>query len=292
MHFENQMNVGLLGVSQSLSSITPPVTSLPYSLSITNLSTDIINWYNTSQAALLDSQDTIAQEYSLDGTLETQTKADGNVTLFNNNKPFEVLDSKGVILIQYSYDADGNPSRVYLKNARDTLPEEVLKAKQSIEQQRAQSLQALAQQKNLSYQSIQTQFTNQRTSLQQSLNDLQNQYNQVANTSASGKSAKSQRGDVLNQLGVQMDQVRSALVTSYQQEADAYAALDSQVKALSDKIEADSQSAFTSLSTKESSLKQEILRQEVSPIVYDYYRRLLGRDPSSSEGSAWITKID
>ncbi len=292
MHFEDQVSADLSGISQSMSVVKSSTITLPYKLVLTNFLPDVTAWYGDAQTALLDNQTVIANEYSSDGTLQTQTKADGTVTLFDNNKPSEVLSAAGAILIQYSYDADGNPSRVYLKNARDTLPEEVLKAKQSIEQQRASSLQALAAQKNLAYQSIQTQVQAQRQALQQNLTDLQNQYNQVANTPASGKSAKNARGNVLNQIGTQMDLVRSALVTSYQQEADAYAALDAQVKASSDKIEADSQSAFTALATQEANLKQQILQQEVSPIVYDYYRRLLGRDPATMEYNSWIGKVD
>ena len=75
------------------------------------------------------------------------------------------------------------------------------------------------------------------------------------------------------------------------QEADAYAALDSQVKSVSDQIEADSQAAFTALTVQEANLKKEILRQEVSPVVYDYYRRVLGRDPSSAEYDYWISRM-
>ena len=242
--------------------------------------------------ATLDPDTVISSEYASDGTLETQTKADGTVTLFDSNKPFEVLDTNGVILIQYTYDASGNIQRVYLKNARDTLPAEVLKAKAEIEKQRVAQLEALAQQKNLSIQSIKSQLDSQRQQLESQLVDLQNQFNNVAGTKVSGKKAKSQRGDVLNQIGHAMDDVRGALANLESQQADAYAALDAQVKQVSDQIEADAQKSYTVLSNQETALKKEILKQEVSPVVYDTYRRTLGRDPSSQEYDTWTSRVD
>ena len=299
MSFDSQENLlpgtpaNLNSPAQSLNAAVASLTNVPHFDKI-NLSVpaNLSGWFSIAKNSGLESQTIVSQEYSSSGILETQSKADGTVTLFDaNSRPTEVLDNSGVILIQYSYDSDGHPTRVYLKNARDTLPDEVLKAKQSIEEGRASSLLTLAQQKNLAYQSIQSQVAAQKQALQSQLNSLQDQFNQVGNTPASGKKAKSARGDVLNQIGSAMDQVRGALANLSSQEADAYAALDSQVKAVSDQIEADSQAAFTALTVQEANLKKEILRQEVSPVVYDYYRRILGRDPSSLEYDYWISKM-
>jgi len=300
MSFDAQGNLlpgtpsNLNSPAQSLGGAVASLTSVPHFDKINLLvPANLSGWFSTAKNSVLESQTIITQEYSSSGILETQSKADGTVTLFDaNNRPTEVLDSSGVILIQYSYDSDGHPTRVYLKNARDTLPDEVLKAKQSIEEGRASSLLTLVQQKNLAYQSIQSQVAAQKQALQSQLNSLQDQFNDISGMSVSGKKAKNQKGDALNQIGSSMDQVRGALAILSSQEADAYAALDSQVKTLSDQIEADSQTAFTALSNQETNLKKEILRQEVSPIVYDYYRRILGRDPSSAEYDYWISKTD
>lgn len=245
-----------------------------------------------AKAGTLSPDVLIAQEYSAAGELETQTKADGTVTLFESNRPTRVLGADGEILIEYAYDADGHPSRVYLKNARDKLPDELLKAQESIETLRAESLKALAAQKNLAYQSIQSQSDSQRALLQGQLGALQGQYDQVANTDAKGKKAKNQRGDVLNQIGNAIADVKIAMIHLGQQEAQAYAALDSQVQAQYDSVQADADAAYTELAAQEAALKAEILRQEVSPIVYDRYRRVLGRDPGSAEYDEWVARID
>ncbi len=238
------------------------------------------------------SETVVLQEFSEDGTLETQTKGDGTVTLFDNNKPLKVLDQKGRVLIEYSYDASGNPSRVYLKNARDTLPDEVVKAKLEIQTQRAASLRNLAAQKNLAYQSIQTQFQNARILLDAQLASQQGLYDNMTSSEAKGSAAKSAKADALGQIDGNIELLETQLTVLYDQEADAYANLDTQVKALSDQIEADSSAAVTNLGIQESNMKREILRQEVSPIVYDYYRRILGRDPDKTEYDSWISQID
>lgn len=272
-------------------SLTLPYQDSYYLLNVVN--SNRAGWLADTNDSLLDSQAVVSQEYSSDGTLETQTKADGTVTLFDDhNRPQKVLDSQGLTLIEYSYDSDGHPTRVYLKNARDTLPDEVIQAKQSIEESRANSLLNLAQQKNLSYQSIQNAYAGPKQQLKDQLQSLQNQYNDISGMDAYGKEAKSQKGDALNQISSAMAQVRGALTNLLRDEANKYAALDSSIQIESDRIVSDTQSALTALANQEANLKKEILRQEVSPIVYDYYRRILGRDPSSAEYDYWISKAD
>lgn len=281
----------LSGSAQFLDGQIVALVDKPYFTKITAPSLPSV-WAIPAQDAILDGQSIVTQEYSSDGILETQTKADKTTTTFENNKPYRVFDEKGVLLMEYSYDANGDISGVSLKNARDALPGEVSKAKQKIEEGRAQSLQALAAQKSLVYESIQSQFAVQKNTLYGQLSSLESQYNSIAGTDAHGKKAKNARGDALNQVGSAMAQVRGALAQISAEEANAYAALDGQVKTLSDQIEADSQTAFTELANQEANLKKEILRQEVSPIVYDYYRRILGRDPASAEYDHWINKLD
>ena len=242
--------------------------------------------------AEMDPSTIIIQEYSQDGTLQTQTKADGTILLFENNKPSRLTSTNGEILIEYAYDLEGNIQSVYLKKSREELPKEVLKARASIESQRLTSLQQLAAQKNLVTASIDHQVASQKQALLAQLGSLQNQFGQVSGIKVSGKKAKNQRGDALNQIGHAMDDIRGALANLDSQTSDAYAQLDSQVKTLSDQIASDARVAFTALEAQQINLQNEILRQETSPIIFDYYRRIIGRDPSSSEYSYWVQKIN
>ncbi|MCX6813882.1 MAG: cysteine peptidase family C39 domain-containing protein, partial [Candidatus Azambacteria bacterium] len=173
-----------------------------------------------------------------------------------------------------------------------TLPNEILKAKQNIESSRLQALTDLFTQKNKISQTIIKAYDDAILACQNQLNSLQNQYNQVASIKVSGKKAKNQRGDVLNQIGRAMDDTRAQLAKLYSDKSSALDALDTDAKAQSTKIEADAQSAYSKLNDQETALQKEILKQEVSPIVYDYFRRILGRDPSSQEYADWVAKVD
>lgn len=277
-----QANSSYSGISQELANVVQNYTSVP------NLSSEL----NTMYAAMADGDTVVLQEYSADGTLETQTRADGTVTLYANNKPAKMLSATGETLIEYSYDAAGNPTRVFLKNTRSELPELVAAARLEIEKKRSEALRGLVAQKNLAYQSILDQANQNRQSLESARGILEGQLKQISSISAKGKEAKSQKADAISQINGSLDQIIGQFTTLYSQEADAYAALDAQVKTVSDQIEVDSQKAVTDLGTQETNFKKEILRQEVSPIVYDVYRRILGRDPDTNEYNSWINQID
>ncbi len=277
--------------ARSLDGVLASFVSLPH-LAKLNVSA-----LNAETATVLDSTlsaDTLtSQEYSSSGVLETQSKADGTVTLFNAaGKPTEVLDATGNLLIEYSYDTDGHPSKVYLANARKVLPDEVAKAKTKIEEERQAQLLQLAEARNLAITQIKTQSEQNRQTIQSQINELTNQLNSLEGQSARGRSAKKAKSQALDQIRSYISQGWGNYNTVNQQESDAYAGLDTQIKTVSDKIASDSQAAFNALATQESNLKNEILRQETSPIVYDNYRRILGRDPSSQEYDFWIAKID
>jgi len=279
--------------AQSLKSIIDDIVLIPYKdKTIPNLPQGHSSWVDVLKNEALSPSLVLSQEYSSDGVLEVQRRADQTITLFENNKPSKILDEKGEVLTEYTYDAEGNLSCVNLKHARDTLPGEVLKARLKIEEQRAFALKNLSIQKNLAYQSIEAQSITQKNLLNIQLGDVQSQYDSISSLQVHGSAAQNQKAQSLSQIESALNQIINTLITVSTNEANAYEALDLEVRALSDKIEADSTNAFTQLDLQEKELKKEILRQETSPVVYDYYRRILGRDPNSQEYDAWISKVD
>gem|GEM_PF-1704550 len=295
---QGQVPSGLQGVSDSLSGVVATYEELPHKdlmlLGVEHVfSPDLMALLKPVQAALPDSETVIMQEYSSSGILETQTKGDATVTLFDEeNRPSQMLDADGKLLIQYFYDAQGHPSRVYLKNARDTLPGEVSKSKRVIEEQRSAALKDLAVQKRLAYTQIETAANAQKESLNSNLVILDGQRTSVGDTEVKGKQAKAQKSGILNQIDAAQENVQALLTQTNRWEADSYAKLNAQVEEVSDQIKKDSQKAFDEIAKQEASAKKDILKQEVSPIVYDNYRRILGRDPSTQEYDDWIDKVD
>ncbi len=283
----------LTAQAQTLNGLVDSLVNTPYFLEINaQVPAALGDWFSIADEAVLDGETVVAQEFSQDGVLETQTKADQTVTLYENSKPVTVLSESGIVLIQYGYDANGDPVRVYLKNARETLPNEILEAHQRVEEEKAKALHDLAVELNHATDTIEGQVWTRRELLKIQLNILQNQFNSISDMEVKGKEAKSQKGDILNQIGGTMDETRGNLSDLAKDESEAYASLDAQIQDLSDQIDAEVEVAFAALAAQEAELKTQILLQEISPIVFDTYRKIMGRDPSSAEYDFWVEQID
>jgi len=285
----------------SILKFTPATVNAPIQISAFNrtnltadlgLALDLPSWISTTQASILDANEVFSQEYSSAGVLETQTKANHTVTLFEGGRPSMVLDEGGNTLILYSYDAQGNPTRVFLRNARDALPDEVARVRAKIEEERQKALLQLAQAKALAYQEIKSQADSLRSQLSSQISQVQSQINSLENTNVRGSKNKKAKSQALDQGRSVLAQLWNQWNELHRGEADAYARLDLLVQQASDKIESDARAAFEELARKEADLKKEILRQEVSPLVYDRYRRILGRDPNQSEYEYWLAQVD
>ncbi|MCG3177196.1 MAG: hypothetical protein MOGMAGMI_02164 [Candidatus Omnitrophica bacterium] len=249
-------------------------------------------WYATALGSVLDAGQVVRQEYSTDGVLESQTKADGSVTLYEDDRPTLVLDDKGAVLVEYRYDASGHLERVYLRQARESLPERMRQASLSIREQEQQSLLALAQSKNLAVQSIREQSQQALAQIDPYLADLRGQLDALEGQDVRGKAAKKAKSQSLDQIREAIAQVEAQRGTVLAQESQAYASLHAEVAALAASIEADAQEAAAQLALQEQELQRQIVRQEVSPVIYDHYRRILGRDPSSAEYDAWAGRVE
>ena len=269
------------------------LTEIPFKDKINNLNPqDFPIWQEVLKELVFDSSLVTLQEYSSDGLLEVRKKPDNTYTLFHEGKPRQVMDERGTVLLEYTYDTQGNIQRVYLKNARDALPDEIKKSRLAIEEQRESALLALAREKGRIDETIQAEIETQKNLYQIQLSDIQNQYDRIAGLSIKGKEGRAQKSEVLSTVHGYIDQINGYLLSLYESQSEAHANLDTQIKEQSDQIEANAETAFTALADQETILKKDILRQEVSPIVYDTYRRILGRDPSSQEYDEWIDKID
>ncbi len=254
---------------------------------------DKANWIAKANDSILDAQTIVFQEYSTSGALETQSKADGTVTVFDvKNRPSQVLDADGTVLIEYSYDEAGNPSRVYLKNARDTLPDEVKNSKLQIEENRAAIIRQIAIDHDSTKKTIKDAYADSIQALRDQLSLLDDKHREVSDMKVQGGEGKSKKGNILSQISSAKDKVSAFLIETLRTETNLLLANDDLAKQRSIQIQTETDRALVALSNQEKTLKKEILRQEVSPILYDHYRRILGRDPSQEEYDEWIEKID
>ncbi|MCA9396748.1 MAG: hypothetical protein KC649_06215, partial [Candidatus Omnitrophica bacterium] len=253
----------------------------------------ITSMYESAVKAGLESDRIVIQEYSKSGVLETQTKADQTVMLFTDfNKPDVLLDKNGNLLIDYIYSEDEELERVELKNARDLLPDQIKDAEMQIYDRKVESLAELSRQKNLAIDNLMYQRGENIRIVEDYIFQLDQQRTALTQVSAKGKAAKMAKADALGQYSGAISTASGQINEINNQVSDALGQLDVEVKTLEDQIEADSELALAELAIQEANIKREIIKQEVSPVIYEYYRAILGRDPSSVEYEYWIDRVD
>jgi hypothetical protein len=202
------------------------------------------------------------------------------------------------LLIEYSYDNDGNLMSVNMPSARDSLDTQVTVARQRIAEESASYLRTLAQQKGLAYtqirdqiQVIRDQISTQRSVLQPQL------YQQVTRSRWVGWWIFGWYETYTETIEV--PGVRGAINTLNEQErqlniqeANAYAQLDAQVSAAQQALGQDESSALIEVANQEKQLQNQIVGEESMPVILEYYRSILGRDPDDLEAQGWLNTVN
>ncbi|MBI2095849.1 MAG: hypothetical protein HYT89_06745, partial [Candidatus Omnitrophica bacterium] len=251
-----------------------------------------VSWLAVAQEAALGNEVVVVQEFSSSGVLETQTRGDGTVTLFDENgKPSRILDAKGNGLIEYTIQ-NGRQVRVYLKKAREELPLSIAKVKEKIESKRFELLADLAAKTNKINQTIEDDFKRAMDRLRSDLSVLETDKNNEEGRDVSGGKAKKEKSLRLDAMREGISQYQNALADMTSKQAELYEKVLRETEAVKQKIEGQTQSALAELAEQEKEMKKDVLLGEVSPLVYDAYRRIKGRDPSTPEYQEWIAQLD
>lgn len=231
-------------------------------------------------------------DYDMDGKMLTREFAEGVIELYSEGRIEQVLSRSGERLVVYDYDEEGNPLRIEMGGARRRLNSAILKLKAEVAMEREEALQKLADREEVLNRTIEEQYADARDRLLAIRAQIEAQQNQIASIKVKGKKAKNVISDAMGQIQVGFDQVNGALAGLLSQRADALARLDQQVNDLSEKIEGETEEAYAQIETESEIAKKSILRQEISPVIYHWYRKILGRDPSTAEYDALINAID
>ena len=202
------------------------------------------------------------------------------------------------LIAEYSYDDSGNLMSVNLPSARASLDAQISTARQQIAAERANYLRSLAEQKGLAVtqvrdqvQVIRDQIISQRSSLQSQM------YQEVTKSRWVGwwifgwwetyRETVEVPGvrDAINQLNEQERQLNN-------EEANAYAQLDSQVAAAMQQLNQDEETALAEVARQESKFQSQIIAEEATPVILEYYRSILGRDPDDTETQSWLDTVN
>ncbi len=230
----------------------------------------------------------VQMEYSVEGKLLTRQFAEGVIELYEGGKIEQVLAKDGERLVHYEYDSEGNPVRIAMEGARRRLESSVLKLRAEIAIEREEALSRIADREQVLNQTIEGEYRAIRDRLRAVRTQIETKRDDVAAIEVRGKQALSMIGDAMNQINDALNQVNGALEKLARDRNQALEKLSQQVAQASVQVETETADAYAKIETENQKARESILRQEISPVVYHWYRKILGRDPSKAEYDAVI----
>lgn len=231
-------------------------------------------------------------DYDAEGQVVTRRYAEGVTEVYENGRILMTVGAQGERLTRYDYDAEGNPVRIELEASRRRLASAVLELRTEVALERQKALAKLAEREQVLNQTIEGEYIVQRDRLLAIKSRIESQREKIASLKVKGKVAKAAIGDASQQIQAGLDQVNAALEKLAQNRIDALEQLASQVEDTSDEIETKTEASYEEITSQETLMRQAILRHEVSPVIYHWYRKILGRDPAKAEYDLWISRTD
>lgn len=226
---------------------------------------------------------------------------DSKITTIIDGKPVSVYsrgeDGNVTLLTRYNYDENEDLVSISMPYARDSLASQTAQARYQIAQERVSYLAGLAAQKGIITTTIQAQFAEAYSQIHAERAQLMGRlYQEVTQQEWVGwwifgwwktytvTVEVPQVRAALDQLDAQESQLRA-------QEADFYAQLNSQIQAAEERLHVEEDAALAVMQDEQDKVEAQIVIEETTPVILNYYRKILGRDPSCDEVSQWIGTV-
>ncbi len=231
-------------------------------------------------------------EYAMSGEMVTRQKIDGSIELYENGRIREIVGTDGERLVRYDYDEDGNPIRIEMEGTRRRLASAVLQLRAEVAMEREEALARIAEREQVINETVEGEYRVARENLLAIRRQIEAEQGRVATIAVKGKEARNLIGSAITEIQVGLDQVNAALAQLAEQHIEALEQLATQVAVVSQDIEIQTTQAYLDIEAQNRKIRQHILRQEITPVVYHWYRKILGRDPSQAEYDAIIANTD
>jgi len=233
----------------------------------------------------------VVSVYTNDNKLSQVLTEDGGFSLYDKGLLKSVYNDKGKETLRYEYDAQGNPIKVTLLESRDQLENQIAGSEIEVAEMKARALLELAKQKNSFWTQINQQAQQQRDAIHSQRSQLEGmRYQEVCQKVGFIFRKKVCHTYEVPEVVDALNNLNSQELQLDHQEADSYASLDFSIRDAKIKIDQDETKAISQIEDKKKDLKQTVLRQEIYPLVLNYYRNIMGRDPSTAEIDSWVTR--
>ncbi len=221
-------------------------------------------------------------------------RLDGITSYYENGKVREVFDETGQLLYSYEYDAQGQMSRIKMVKARADFEANLAGMKEKIEQEKFDALYKLAWQDEAARLRIKEAVDNGLAQIDSQISSLESQRYQDVKQCHRGflGIGKSCQHYTIEVPGVQdaINNLRNQRSQLLQTQETELAKIPGQVAAKKQEVEQAVAAQLVQLNADADQYRTNLLHQEMEPILNDFFRRILGRDPSSAEIDSWITR--
>ncbi len=231
---------------------------------------------------------TVQSEYTQNGSkLVTRLFSEGARELYNAQGKIEmVVSEEGERTILYDYDAEGNPIALHLEKSRRSLEQAILELKVEVALKRYEAILQVGEREQVLNETVEGEYIIQRNQLLALRAQVESQRNQLSSMKVKGKGAKSAIANAMNQINGGLSQINQAIYQLAENRSNILESISAQVRDVSQQIEDQSLGAYLDIEKKQKEVQNSILEQELSPIVYHWYRKILGRDASEAEYEA------
>ncbi|MDP2913573.1 MAG: hypothetical protein Q8N91_06165, partial [Candidatus Omnitrophota bacterium] len=270
------------GVVQDVSTLTS--SNLIYSPD------DISSFSKQIYSSALDNNEPLTTKFNLDATgnmkAEYVQKKDGSIEHYDSDgKVRFVTDANGQLLVRYYYDEGGNLKDVRLWAERNNLSHQITLAQNEIIRHETEDLQRLADEVGANHAQLDTQVTEVQAELDEARAEVESyRYITYQTQASSAFGSKIVTVSVENPYYAGMIAKLDLAEQKFRDNTElAYFSLDNMENVSRGRIEAAATAAFSNLKRQQEVSMVQILRKELTTVIYDYYIKYLGRLPGTKE---------
>jgi hypothetical protein len=237
---------------------------------------EVDTYNNLIESRMLAGQETYKLVYK-DGDIDVSNTADGLSTYYVDGQVDRVEDKDSNVIIKYTYNDSGDLINVSLPYPREELDRQIALMQDNIANQQQDALTELQQSKESSLQSITDQIAKTQDQIDFERENLQKYVGNPNYDQAS-----------INKAFSDLDAAQAKLD---QNALDALADVEAQVSQAEADLQTQTEEAFNTLLNHDRIVVlEDIAVKETIPLVYFYYRKVLGRDANEEEVNFWAVQ--